>query len=116
MMVPSMVLDLILTEERISLIICEAPISSAQLLMCVEHGSVERVLLTSGDVSSEYWRQVNATHLVANHGHKPADSTTPKCNIILSAQDRHIAENECRPEPSSTPIPQGRHFFLHDHP
>jgi FkbM family methyltransferase len=87
MMVPAMDLDLILTEEQISLIICEAPISSAQLLKCVEHVSVERVLLTSGDDSSEYWRQVTATHLVANHGQKHTDSTIPNCNIILSAPD-----------------------------
>ena len=53
MMVPSMDLDLILTEEQISLVICEAPIASEQLLMFVEHGSVERILVSSGHDASK---------------------------------------------------------------
>ncbi len=66
MMVPWMDLDLILTEERISLIICEAPIPSAPLLKCMEHGSVERILGSSNDDASEHWRKDAPAHLVAN--------------------------------------------------
>lgn len=74
MMVPSMDLGLILTDERISLVICEAPIASKQLLKCVEHGSVERILISNGDSVLEHRRDANATHLVANLNHKPVDS------------------------------------------
>jgi FkbM family methyltransferase len=74
MMVPSMDLGLILTEERVSLVICEAPIASAQLLKCVEHGSVERILVSSGDGVSGHWREATATHLVANLDQKPVSS------------------------------------------
>jgi FkbM family methyltransferase len=74
MMVPSMDLGLILTDERISLVICEAPIASAQLLKCVEHRSVERILISNGDGVSDHRRDATATHLVANHNHKPVDS------------------------------------------
>jgi hypothetical protein len=74
MMVPSMDLGLILTEERISLVICETPIASAQLLKCVEHGSVERILVSSGDGVSGHWRDATATHLVANLDQKPVSS------------------------------------------
>ena len=57
MMVPVLDLDLILTEERISLILCEIPTDSAQLLACAELGSVERILVSSGDDSSEHWEE-----------------------------------------------------------
>jgi hypothetical protein len=80
-------LDLILTDEQISLIICEAPIASVQLLKCVEHGSVERILVSSGDDASEHWRQSTATHLVANHDQKPVEPTVSNQNMILSAPD-----------------------------
>jgi FkbM family methyltransferase len=87
MMVPSMDLDLILTDERINLVICEAPIASEQLLKCVEHGSVERILISSGDGASGHRRDTSASHLVANHGHEPVDSKIFNRNTILSAPD-----------------------------
>ena len=67
MMVPCMDLNLILTEEQISLIVCEIPTASAQL-QCAELGSVERILVSSGDDPSERWEQNEVRSLLAEQG------------------------------------------------
>lgn len=48
MMVPSMDLNVILTEERITLIVCDTPDTSAQLLGWAGLGSVERIIVPRG--------------------------------------------------------------------
>jgi FkbM family methyltransferase len=85
MMVPRMDLDLILTEEKISLIICEAPIASAQLLKCVKHGSVERILVSNGNGVSGHRREATATHFVANLDQKLVSPIISNRNTIVSA-------------------------------
>ena len=67
MKVPCMDLNLILTEEQISLIVCEIPTASAQL-QCAELGSVERILVSSGDDPSERWEQNEVRSLLAGQG------------------------------------------------
>jgi hypothetical protein len=49
MMIPCMDLNLILTEERISLLICEIPSAGAPLLAEAELKSVDRILVSCGD-------------------------------------------------------------------
>ncbi len=49
MMVPLMDLNVILTEEHITLIVCDLPATSAQLLGRAELGSVERIIVCRGD-------------------------------------------------------------------
>ena len=79
MMVPCVDLDLILTEEQISLVVCEAPISSALLRRCAEHQSVERILVDSNiDTTSEHCREGAGTDRAANCNHKPINTTI--CN------------------------------------
>ena len=68
MMVPVMDLDMLLTEERISLIVCEIPAASAQLLARAELGSVEQILVSSGDDSSEHWEENEVCSLLAAQG------------------------------------------------
>ncbi len=68
MMVPVLDLELILTEERISLIVCEIPTVSAQLLARAELGSVEQILVSSGDDSSEHWEENEVCSLLAAQG------------------------------------------------
>jgi len=68
MMVPFMDLDLILTEERINLIVCEIPTASAQLLARADLGSVEQILVSSGDDSSEHWEENEVCSLLAAQG------------------------------------------------
>jgi len=46
-------LDVILTEEQITLIVCDIPASSAQLLGRAELGSVERIVVRCGNEISE---------------------------------------------------------------
>ncbi len=67
MMVPCMDLNLILTEEQITLIVCEIPTASAQL-QCAELGSVERILVSSGDDPSDRWEQNEVCSLLAGQG------------------------------------------------
>jgi FkbM family methyltransferase len=68
MMVPVLDLELILTEERISLIVCEIPTVSAQLLVRAELGSVKQILVSSGDDSSEHWEENEVCSLIAAQG------------------------------------------------
>ena len=84
-MIPWMDLDLILTEERISLIISEVSISLARLLKCMEHGSVDRILASSNDDASEHWRKYAPAHLAANLDQKPVRSIISNRNTIVSA-------------------------------
>ncbi len=55
MMVPFMDIDLILTEEEISLIVCDIPVASARLLAEAELAKVERILLGSGAEDEDCW-------------------------------------------------------------
>ncbi len=65
MMVPCMDLNLILTDEQITLIVCEIPTASAQLLACADLESVERILVSSGDDPSERLEQNEVRALLA---------------------------------------------------
>ena len=53
MLVPCMDLNLILIEEQISLVVCDIPGASAQLLAWAGLGLVERILINSGDDPAE---------------------------------------------------------------
>jgi FkbM family methyltransferase len=53
MIVPLMDLNLILEEERINLIICDIPATSAQLLAEAKLESVERILVNSSDSATQ---------------------------------------------------------------
>lgn len=55
MMVPFMDLGLILAEERITLVICEIPLTSARLLAHGALDTVERVLIALGDEADTGW-------------------------------------------------------------
>jgi inner membrane protein len=55
MMVPFMNLNLILTEERISLIICDIPAASAQLLAHAELDQVDDILMNCEEDSDAFW-------------------------------------------------------------
>lgn len=66
MMVPFMDLGLILEEERISLIVSEIPVASAQLLAEARLRRVERILLSTADNPDAAWAEDGAcTRLVA---------------------------------------------------
>ncbi len=76
MMVPLMDLDLILAEEQISLIVCEAPAASAQLLECADLGSVEQILVGSGDDPGERWDENEVCSVLAAQGFAASDCGT----------------------------------------
>ena len=71
MRVPCMDLNLILAEENITLIVCEIPTATAQLLECAELGLVERILVNSGDAqkaSQEASEVSEVSKLLAERG------------------------------------------------
>jgi FkbM family methyltransferase len=77
MTVPFMDLNLILAEERISLIICDTPTAPTQLLAQAELGLVDRILLNCGnDVAACRERDRVCTQLAA-HGFYAERSQAP---------------------------------------
>jgi FkbM family methyltransferase len=69
LLVPCMDLNLILKEEEISLIICDIPGASAQLMALTELGSVERILVSGGDNLAHYRAANEVRSLLAVQGY-----------------------------------------------
>ncbi len=76
MMVPFMDLNLILTEERISLIICDIPAASARLLAQAELTTVERILVDCGEESTLCWDDDELCSLLTARGYSAERSGT----------------------------------------
>ena len=76
MMVPFMDLNLILTEERISLIICDVPVVSARLLAQAELGQVERILVDCGEEPDQCWEDDGIGTLLVARGYSAERSGT----------------------------------------
>ncbi len=76
MMVPFMDLNLILTEERISLIVCDIPVASARLLARAELAAVERILVDCGDESDQCWEDDGICTLLVARGYSAERSGT----------------------------------------
>ncbi len=105
-MVPFMDLNLILTEERISLIICDIPVASAQLLAQAELGQVDRILLDySYDVAQCWERTGVCTQLVAR-GYYPEPSATAIMLRRVSARRRGFTQ-------AAAPANSGSGLLLH---
>jgi len=75
-MVPFMDLNLILTEERISLIICDIPVASARLVAQAELGQVDRILLDYGDDVAQCWEGNGVCTQLVARGYYPEPSGT----------------------------------------
>ena len=75
-MVPFMDLNLILTEERISLVICDIPVASAQLLAQVELEQVNRILLDYGGNVAQCWEGSRVCIQLVARGYYPEPSGT----------------------------------------
>jgi FkbM family methyltransferase len=75
-MVPFMDLNLILTEERISLIICDLPVASARLVAQAELGQVDRILLDYGDDVAQCWEGNGVCTQLVARGYYPGPSGT----------------------------------------
>ncbi len=96
MMVPFMDLDLILTEERISLIVCEISTDSAELLACAELGSVERILVSSGDDPSERREQNEVRSLLAEKDFDAEERGTALLFGRANASREYFRPAKCR--------------------
>ena len=79
MMVPFMDVNLILTEEQISLIICDIPVVSAQVLAGAELISVDRILVNCSDDPSQCWEDDGICALLVTRGYLPE----PTANAVL---------------------------------
>ena len=83
-MVPFMDLNLILTDERISLIICDIPITSARLLARAELATVERILVSCGDDPAPYWDEDAMCSLLTARGYSIGKPETGQSCMLLS--------------------------------
>jgi FkbM family methyltransferase len=89
-MVPFMDLNLILTEERISLVICDVPVASARLLALAELGQVDCILLGCGDESEQCWEDDGICTLLVARGYSAERSGTAVLFHRDGAQTRRI--------------------------
>jgi inner membrane protein len=69
MMVPFMDVNLILTEEQISLIVCDIPVATAQLLAQAELATVDRILIDCGEEYDEAWEEDGVCTLLSARGY-----------------------------------------------
>ncbi len=84
MMVPFMNLNLILTEERISLVICEIPVASARLLARAELAMVDRILINCGDDPALCWEDDALCSLLTARGYSARSCDTGQSSILFS--------------------------------
>ncbi len=83
-MVPFMDLNLILIEERISLVICDIPVASARLLAQAELGRVERIVVGCGGEPALCWDEdALCTGLVAR-GYATGPCDTGQASVLFS--------------------------------
>ncbi len=90
MMVPFMDLNLILTEEQISLVICDIPVASARMLARAELAAVERILVDCGDDSDQCWENDGIGTQLVMRGYSTERSGTAVLFRRDGAQTRRI--------------------------
>ncbi len=83
-MVPFMDLNLILTEERISLVVCDIPVVSARLLARAELATVERILVDCGDEPELCWEADALCSLLAARGYAIGPHETGQSSVLFS--------------------------------
>jgi FkbM family methyltransferase len=83
-MVPFMDLNLILTEERISLVICQIPVASARLLARAELAVVDRILINCGDDPVLCWEDDALCSLLTARGYSARRCDTGQSSILFS--------------------------------
>ena len=83
MMVPFMDLNLILTEERISLVVCDIPVVSARLLARAELATVERILVDCGDEPELCWEADALCSLLAARGYAIGPHETGQSSVLF---------------------------------
>jgi len=83
-MVPFMDLNLILTEERISLVICDIPVESARLLAEADLAAVERILVNCGDDTVPCWEEGSLCSLLAARGYTAGPCDPDQGSILFS--------------------------------
>jgi FkbM family methyltransferase len=105
-MVPFMDLNLILTEERVSLIVCDIPVASAQLLAQAELGQVGRILLDYGNDVAQCWKGNGVCTQLVAHGYYPEPSGTAIMLRRVSARRRGSTQ-------AAAPANSGSGLLLH---
>jgi FkbM family methyltransferase len=83
-MVPFMDLNLILTEERISLVICDIPVASARLLAEAELAAVERILVNCGGDGALCWEEDALCSLLVARGYSTRLRDSDQSSILFS--------------------------------
>ena len=83
-MVPFMDLNLILSEERISLVVCNIPVVSARLLARAELAAVERILVGCGDDAELCWEEDALCSLLVARGYSIGRHETGQSCVLFS--------------------------------
>ncbi len=82
-MVPFMDLNLILTEERISLVVCDIPVVSARLVARAELATVERILVNCGDDPALCWEEDALCSLLKARGYATGRRDTGQSSVLF---------------------------------
>ncbi len=82
-MVPFMDLNLILTEERISLVVCDIPVASARLLAGAELATVERILVSCGDETALCWEEDELCSLLKARGYATGRREAGQSSVLF---------------------------------
>ena len=83
-MVPFMDLNLILTEERISLVVCDIRVVSAPLLARAQLATVERILVDCGDDPELCWKDDALCSLLTARGYSAGPHETGQSSVLFS--------------------------------
>lgn len=89
MLVPCMELNLILIEERINVVICEVPAGGAELLAGMELGTIERILVSSGDDCFGVAENNDVREVLSGRGYQVEDAG----NALMFSRNRSGGEN-----------------------
>lgn len=91
MMVPCMDLDLILAEERISLLVCEVPSDAVSILAEADLSPVDRILVSSGDDTVELGGKAEIGRILAEKGFAgETGQTTLRFGRIAVGGETHL--------------------------
>jgi FkbM family methyltransferase len=83
-MVPFMDLNLILTDEQISLVVCDIPEASARLLGRAELATVERIVVNCGDKSKLCWEEGALCSMLTARGYSAKPHETGQSSVLFS--------------------------------
>lgn len=93
--VPCLDVDLIMAEERISVIICDVPEIASSLLARADLSAVERILVRIGDPVGECWQEGGLCAGLAARGFRPSSRTQDSHAAVFNRFERTASRPPC---------------------